>query len=109
MSGLRPAFRRIADAPEESLDRRNVDRNDVLRYRPVRRFMNVARGFRIRCVDQTECGASFLIEPVCQEFDPIPILYFQILAVRFRDTGRGFAFYVVTVHEYRHASPPQKP
>src|SRR6478672_2532316 len=66
-----------------------------------------ARGcFSIRGIDETEASGPLGVIPIGHVFDPVLILNFQVLAVRFRNVLRRRSGHVVAVHEDRHAPTP---
>ncbi len=78
---------RVGDAAEERLNRGEVDRNNFGGDLAVRLTMNLRRGRGIRRVNQAEPGAALGIKPIGQIFDPVLVLDFEVLAMRFGDVS----------------------
>src|SRR5262249_32654813 len=69
---------------------------------PMRFAMHARGSFGIRSIDETEASGPLGVIPISHIFDPVFVLNFQVLAVRFRNVLRRRSGHVVAVHEDWH-------
>jgi hypothetical protein len=68
----------------------------------MRLAMHARGSFGIRSIDETKASGPLGVIPIGHIFDPILILNFQVLEVRFRNVLCRRSAHVVAVHEDWH-------
>src|SRR5215472_1825723 len=72
----------------------------------MRLTMHARGSFGVRGIDETEASGPLGVIPIGHVFDPVLVLNFKVLAVRFRNVLRRRSAHIVAVHEDRHAPTP---
>src|SRR5687768_5830362 len=85
----------IMDTPEKGLHCGKCHLYNLSCNVTVRLAVNALSSILVRCVDETEGGPPIFVEPVCEEFYPILILDFEILAMRLSNFCGSRPFQIV--------------
>src|ERR1700686_2716790 len=68
----------------------------------MRLTMDMRGGRRVRRLDETEASGTLGVVPISHVFDPVFVLNFKVLTVRFGDVFGSRAAHVMAVHEDWH-------
>src|SRR5918994_1150756 len=95
---------RVLDPAEKGFHRGKRNFDNLARNMAVRLTMHALGGILVGRIHEAEGGAPLVVKPVSEEFYPILILDFEVLAMRVSDVGGCYPVHIVTVHEDRHCA-----